>query len=281
MLTESRIRAAKPSDRQYRLADTGGLYLQVETSGGRYWRFNYRLYGRQKTLALGVYPDVSLLKARERHRIAREQLADGVDPSLEKRASGKTFEAVAREWFARWQTDRNQRHAHYVIRRLEVDIFPEIGSRPVTEIPTSAFRNAVKKIEARGALDIAKRVLQTCSQIMRYAVANDAATHNPVAEVKPADILKQHKRRNYARVEAKDLPELLRAVDSYVGGQHTCLAMQLMALTFVRTSELIGARWSEFDTEGARWNIPAERMKMKSPHIVPLCKQSLALLTTL
>ena len=214
MLTESRIRAAKPSIRQYRLADTGGLYLQVERSGGRYWRFNYRLHARQKTLALGVYPDVSLLKVRGRHRIAREQLADGVDPSLEKQASGKSFEAVAREWFARWQTDRNQRHAHYVIRRLEVDIFPEIGSRPVTEIPTSAFRNAAKKIEARGALDIAKRVLQTCSQIMRYTVANDAPTHNPVAEVKPADILKQHNRRNYARVEAKDLPDLLRAVDT-------------------------------------------------------------------
>ena len=112
------------------------------------------------------------------------------------------------------------------------------------------------------ALDIAKRVLQTCSQIMRYAVAKDAATHNPVAEVKPADILKQHKRRNYARVEAKDLPDLLRAVDSYVGGQHTCLAMQLMALTFVRTSEPIGVRWSEFDMEGARRKIPAQCMNL-------------------
>jgi integrase len=281
MLTDGRIRAAKPSDRQYRLADYGGLYLQVEPSGGRYWRFNYRLHGRQKTLALGVYPDVSLVKARARHQVAREQLADGVDPSQEKQASGKSFEVVAREWFARWKTDRNERHAHYVIRRLEADIFPEIGSRPVTDIPTSAFRNAVKKIEARGALDIAKRVLQTCSQIMRYAVANDAATHNPVAEVKPADILKQHKRRNYSRVEAKDLPDLLRAVDTYVGGQHTCLAMQLMALTFVRTSELIGARWSEFDMEGGRWNIPAHRMKMKSPHIVPLSSQAIVLLAKL
>jgi integrase len=281
MLTDTQLRNVRPSDSPRRLSDGGGLYLQIDPSGGRYWRFNYRFGGKQKTLALGVYPDVSLAKARSRLQQAREQIADGADPSVKKRAHGKTFEVVAREWYERWASDRNGRHAQYVLRRLEVDVFPRIGSQLVGEIPTSAFRDTVKKIEARGALDIAKRVLQTCGQIMRYAVANDAAPHNPVADVKPADILKSHKRRNYPRVGARELPDLLRAIDGYTGGDHTRLALQLMALTFVRTSELIGARWSEFDMEGARWDIPAERMKMKTPHIVSLSTQALAVLARL
>lgn len=274
MLTDTQVRSAKPSASARKLFDHGGLYLLVKPNGGRYWRYNYRFSGKEKTLALGVYPDVSLAKARTRHFEARQLLADGVDPSAEKQISGKTFETVAREWYAHWMTGRNERHAHYVLKRLEADVFPEIGARPVSELPTSAFRDAVQKIERRGALDIAKRVLQNCSQIMRYAVANDLAKHNPVAEVKPGDVLKPHKRRNYPRVGAKELPDLLHAIDTYVGSQHTRLALQLMALTFVRTSELIGARWSEFDLTAARWNIPAERMKMKTPHIVPLSKQA-------
>lgn len=281
MLTDTQLRSAKPGARPRRLSDGGGLYLQIDPSGGRYWRFNYRFGGKQKTLALGVYPDVSLVKARMRLQKAREQIAEGDDPSIKKRTTGKTFELVAREWYARWASDRNGRHAQYVLRRLEVDVFPRIGSQPIGEIPTSAFRDTVKKIEARGALDIAKRVLQTCGQIMRYAVANDAAHHNPVSDVKPADILKSHKRRNYPRVGAKELPELLRSIDGYTGGDHTRLALQLMALTFVRTSELIGARWAEFDMKAARWDIPAERMKMKTPHIVALSSQAMDVLRRL
>lgn len=281
MLTDTQLRKTKPADRPQRLSDGHGLYLQIEPNGGRYWRYNYRFGGKQKTLALGVYPDVSLAKARARHQEARQQLLDGIDPSTEKQSSGKTFETAAREWYARWKAGRNERHAYYVIRRLELDIFPEIGSRLLAEIPTSAFRNAVQKIERRGALDIAKRVLQNCGQIMRYAVANDLTKRNPVADVKPADVLKPHKRRNYPRVGAKELPDLLHAIDGYVGGEHTRLALQLMALTFVRTSELIGARWSEFDMKAARWDIPAERMKMKTPHIVALSTQAKATLKRL
>jgi len=160
-------------------------------------------------------------------------------------------------------------------------VFPEIGHQPLEDLQASAFRDAVLKIERRGALDIAKRVLQTCGQIMRYAVAHDFARHNPVAGMKPSDILKPHKRRNFPRVDAKELPALLYAIDNYVGSEHTRLALQLMALTFVRTSELIGARWIEFDIDGARWDIPAERMKMKTPHIVALSKQSLEVLEKL
>jgi integrase len=281
MLSDTLIRGVKRTTRPRKLSDTGGLHLLVAPNGGRYWRFSYRFRGKQKTLALGVYPDVGLAKARARHREARELLADGIDPSADKRAASKTFKTVAREWHARWKTNRHPRHAHYVLRRLEADIFPEIGWLPLSEIPASAFRDAVQKIERRGAVDIAKRVLQTCGQIMRYALANDLVTHNPVAGVKPADVLKPHKRRNYPRVDAGDLPALLRAIDGYVGAEHTRLALELMALTFVRTSELIGARWSEFDTKAARWNIPAERMKMRTPHIVPLSRQALEVLEQL
>ena len=168
-----------------------------------------------------------------------------------------------------------------MLRRLEADVFPEIGSFPLEELATSAFRNVVQKIERRGALDIAKRVLQTCGQIMRYAVVNDLTTQNPVAGVKPADILKARKKRHFPRVDAQELPKLLSAIDGYAGSEHTCLALQLMVLTFVRTSELIGARWAEFDFKASRWNIPAERMKMRTPHIVPLSRQSLEVLTKL
>jgi len=281
MLSDALIRSAKRTTRPRKLSDTGGLHLLVATNGGRYWRFSYRFRGKQKTLALGVYPDVGLAKARARHREARELLADGIDPGTERRAAAKTFETAAREWHARWRTNRHPRHAYYVLKRLEADVFPEIGSLPLSEIPASAFRNAVQKIERRGAVDIAKRVLQTCGQIMRYGLANDFITHNPVAGVKPSDVLKPHKRRNYPRVDARELPALLRAIDGYVGGEHTRLALELMALTFVRTSELIGARWSEFDTKAARWNIPAERMKMRTPHIVPLSRQALEVLEKL
>lgn len=274
MLTDSQIRNARPSDRPRKLADSRGLYLHLMPNGGRYWRFDYRFNGKRKTLALGVYPDTSLAKARARHLEARERLADGADPAAAKQALSEDFETVARQWFARWKTGRNERHTVYVIRRLEADVFPEIGSRHLSDLSASTFRDVVQTIERRGALDIAKRVLQTCGQIMRYAMVNDLASHNPVAGVKPADILKPHKRRNYPRVAENELPALLRAIDGYVGSEHTRLALQLMALTFVRTAELIGARWSEFDMEKARWGIPAERMKMKTPHIVALSTQA-------
>jgi len=278
MLTDTQVRATKPGERCRRLADGDGLYLQIEPSGGRYWRFNYRFNGKQKTLALGVYPDVSLGKARQRLREAREQLADGLDPAVRKKAVGKTFEVVAREWHTRWSAPLKGRYAEYVLARLEADVFPSIGDQLPSEIPTSAFRDVAQKIEARGAHEIARRVLQKCGQIMRYAIAHDYAARNPVVDVKPADILKPRKRRHYPRVGAKELPQLLRDIDNYVGGEHTRLALKLMALTFVRTSELIGARWPEFDLKSSRWDIPALRMKMKTPHIVPLSRQAKAVL---
>jgi len=282
-LSDVTIRQAKPSDKPYKLSDGAGLYLLVNSSG-KYWRWKYRFDGKEKTMALGVYPAVSLAQARKRHQEARATLGDGVDPMEQKKAATApvlTFEDVSRQWWNHWKAERNAQYAAYTMRRLEQDVFPAIGELPAQTIPASAFRDVVKAIEARGALDIARKLLQTCSQIMRYAVAHDLAERNPVADVRPSDILKARKTRNHARVTEKELPNLLRAIDCYAGSEHTALAMKLMVLTFVRTSELIGARWEEFDLDAARWDIPAERMKMKAPHIVPLSRQALAILARL
>jgi integrase len=188
---------------------------------------------------------------------------------------------VARLWHNHWKVGRTGHYALSVKKRLETDIFPQIGRRPIVDLSPSDFRDAVRKIEKRGAFEIARRLLQNCGQIMRYAVANDLVPRNPVAEVRPADILMPRKRRNHPRVTARELPDLLRAIDGYEGAQHTRLALQLMALTFVRTSELIGARWTEFDLNECRWDIPPERMKMKTPHVVALSVQSQAILKRL
>lgn len=274
MLTDIQVRSARPAAQPRKMFDERGLYLQVMPNGGRYWRFNYQFNGKHKTLALGTYPDVSLARARERLHEARRELAEGVDPGAARQALSRDFEAVARAWLDHWKPGRSERYVDYVVSRLEGDIFPEIGARPVTELTAAEFRDAVRKIERRGASEIARRMLQNCAQIMRYAVANDLAPRNPVAEVKPSDILKPRRKRNYPRVTAKEVPGLLRAIDGYAGTEHTRLALQLMTLTFVRTSELIGARWPEFDLKASRWDIPAERMKMKSPHVVALSKQA-------
>jgi integrase len=281
MLTDTQVRGAKPSNRPQKLTDARGLYLLMTPGGGKYWRYDYSFKSKRRTLAFGVYPDVSLGKARERHHEARRLLAEGSDPSSMKQAASRDFESVARAWHEHWKVGRTEQYARSVETRLETDIFPQIGRRPVTELSPADFRDAVRKIEQRGAFEIARRMLQNCGQIMRYAVANDLVVRNPVAEVRPADILKPRKRRNYPRVTARELPDLLVAIDEYVGSEHTRLALQLMALTFVRTSELIGARWSEFDIKTSRWDIPAERMKMKTPHVVALSVQSHAILKRL
>lgn len=287
-LTDTACRNAKPVERPRKLADEKGLYLLVNQAG-KYWRMDYRHAGKRKTMALGVYPEVSLSAAREARDAARKLVAAGVDPMAERKAAKLTrriaaensFEAVARDWWKRWRTTCSDRHADYVMRRLEADLFPILGSVPVNDLTAPTLLAAVRRIEERGAVDIAKRALQTAGQIMRYAVAHGLAERNPAADVKPSDALRPRKKRNYARIDEKGLPELLRAIEAYVGGEHTRLALQLMTLTFVRTSELIGARWSEFDLEARMWRIPAARMKMKAEHLVPLSDQALAVVAKL
>ena len=268
-----------------KLYDTGGLYLLVKAAG-RYWRMDYRFAGKRKTLALGIYPAVSLAQARKARDKARDLLAQSIDPSLHRRAEKLTamaahensFEAVAMRWYEQWSVGKSPTTATIIMRRLKADVFPVIGPLPIANVTTPMLLGIVQAVARRGAIDTAARALNTCGQIFRYAIANGAAERNPAADVKPADVLPRRKVKHQSRISAKELPELLRAIQSYDGRDLTRYAMQLMTLTFVRTAELISARWDEVNWDAARWEIPAERMKMDSPHIVPLSRQAVGLL---
>ncbi|WP_042428882.1 tyrosine-type recombinase/integrase [Comamonas granuli] len=290
-LTELQCKKAicPPDRKRVRLSDEKNLYLEVTAGGGKYWFWKYRIGTKETRLALGVYPEVSLAQARDGRDDARKMLKGGGDPGQARREAklarafnlGNTFEEVARQWWAHWKDGKSPRHADYAIRRLESDAFPMLGARPIASLTAKDLTRMAKAVQDRGALDLAHRVLQMAGQIMRFAVAHDLIERNPAADVKPSDTLKSRKKEHYPRIEEKELPELLRKIEAYQGGPYTRLAMQLMALTFVRTSELIGARWAEFHLEAAEWRIPAARMKMKTPHIVPLSPQAVEVLRVL
>jgi integrase len=268
------------------MGDGGGLYLWVTPAGGRLWRWSYRFEGKEKLMSLGKYPDVSLAQARGKHGEARRLFASGADPmaqrkaekTAEKAAVENAFQNIAAQWLEHWQDGKSPRHVAYVKRRIEADILPCLGMRPISEIEAPELVAMAKAIEQRGARDIAKRALETVGQIFRYSVAHGYAKRSPASDIKPSDILKSTRKVNYARIDAKELPDLLKRIEFYQGTHVTRLAMKLLAMTFVRTSELIEAKWSEFDLEAARWDIPAERMKMRTPHIVPLASQALEVL---
>ena len=288
-LTEIQIRKAKPTDKPLKLSDGKGLYLLLTPTGSKLWRWKYRVDGKEKLMTLGAYPDMSLAQARMRHEDERRVLLAGIDPMAQRKAdkharqlaADNSFATVAGLWWASWKAARSDNHVESVMRRLKSDVFPAIGTRPIAEIEAPELVRMAKAIEARGALDIAKRALQTTGQVFRYAIAHGLATRNPAADIKPSDVLASRKKENYARLDAKELPELMRKIEGYQGTPTTRLAIKLMALTFVRTSELIGARWAEFDLDAARWDIPAHRMKMKTPHVVPLSTQAVEVLRTL
>lgn len=295
-LTIKEIDNAKPIGKPYKLSDSGGLCLLVTPSGAKLWRWRYRFDGKEKMMALGEYPLVPLSRARELHFAARKKLADGVDPMAERRAHAEakqkeaetlqreaenSLENVARAWWGWWAVGKSPRHADYVLRRLEGDVFPAFGHKFIDAVTAPEIRQLMLAIEQRGARDVAKRAHETTSQIFRYAIARGIASRNPAADFKPSDILADAKDENLARVDAKDLPMLLVKMETYDGDALTRLAMRLLAYTFVRTSELIEAEWPEFDLDNARWDIRAERMKMDTPHIVPLSRQSVEILRAL
>ncbi len=289
MLTDTRIKTAKPQAKLYKLTDERGLHLSVYPNGSKLWHLRFRMEGKERTASLGKYPEVSLAEAREKRDQMRKLIAKGIDPvqsqkaakEAKKLAQTNSFEAVTRIWFEGWRAARSPRHAEYVIRRLESDVFPVIGSRPIAEIQAPELVKMMKAIQRRGALDIAKRCYQMTGQVFRYAVAHGIAERNPASDIKPGDILPSRRQTNYARVDARELPALLRAIEAYQGTPDTRLATKLLALTFVRTSELIGARWDEIDLEAGEWRIPAGRMKMRTEHIVPLSLQAIQILQIL
>lgn len=288
-LTDAAIRSAKPSEKARKLFDSEGLYLEVAPSGGRWWRLKYRWAGREKRLSLGTYPEVNLLEARRRRDEAKRTLAAGNDPSAERRAakqasaaaSGNTFEAVARDWHRSWSKTRSPKHADQVLRRMELDVFPRIGSTPITSVRAPDIVALAKAVESRGAHDLARRAIQISGQVFRYAIAHGIAEHNPAREFEPADVLQPAPEENYARVRGARLPALLKAIDAYHGHERTRLALHLMSLTFLRTSELIKTPASEVDLTIDRWEVPAARMKMSTPHVVPLTKQAKEVLARL
>jgi len=287
-LTDSAIRATKPADKPIKLFDERGLLLLVDPSGGKWWRFRYRFDGKHKSLSMGVYPDVSLAKARERRDEARKLLADGIDPSKNRKAqkaaradrNANSFEVVAREWFAKFKPNWVEAHSDKVIRRLERDVFPWIGGDPIAEVRAPDLLACLRRVESRGTVETAHRALQSCGQIFRYAIATGRASRDPSGDLRGA--LSTVKGTHLASItEPTAVGGLLRACDGYQGSLVTKCALRLAPLVFVRPGELRKAEWTEIDLERAEWNIPAERMKMREPHLVPLSTQAVAILREL
>jgi len=287
-LTDAAIRAVKPPEKTRKLFDGEGLYLEVSPSGGKWWRLKYYWAGREKRLSLGIYPEVSLLQARHRRDEARRTLAGGDDPSAVRRSekmaarasAGNTFEAVARAWHKSWSKTRSSKHATQVLRRLEVDVFPKLGAAPITSIKAPDLVAVARAVDARGAHDLARRAIQISGQVFRYAVGHGLAEHNPARDIEPNDVLQPMAEHNYARVAPDRLPALLQAINAYQGHVRTRLALHLMSLTFLRTSELIRTPLDEIQP-GNRWQVPAKRMKMPTDHIIPLSRQARAVLDKL
>lgn len=288
-LTDTAIRKkAKPQARPYKMSDGGGLFLLVQPTGSKYWRLAYRYAGKQKLLALGVYPDTTLAEARARRDEARKVLANGGDPGAAKQAQKKqariaaanSFELIARELHNLKSPIWTASHADDWIKTLEREIFPRLGDRPIGEIEAPDVLEAIRAIEGRGAHEIAARALQRVRAVCAYAIATGRARHNPAAEIKGA-LAPQPKVKHFAALTEKELPDFLRAVAAYPAYPLTKAATRLLMLTFVRTGEVRGARWCEFDLDAGLWVIPAERMKARAPHTVPLSIQALAVLKEL
>jgi integrase len=284
-LTDTAIKAAKPKEKPYKLADGKGLYLLINPNGSKYFRQKYRIGGTEKTLALGVYPETTLKLARDKCTAAREQLANGVDPGEHKKvvkhaaiaATNNTFEIVAREWHGKYKIRWTDDHAKRLLSRLEKDVFPFIGKRPINEINAPELLQAMRRIESRGVIDTLHRALQNCGQIFRYGVATGRCDRDPSGDLRGA--LTPVKSKHHASVtEPKAIGQLLRAIDDYQGSFTVQLALQFSYLSFCRPGEIRHAEWVEIDFVSKQWRIPASKMKMRQQHIVPLSSQSLALL---
>jgi integrase len=290
-LTDTWLRAVRGAEKPYKKSDAGGLYVLVQPDGKRYWRLAYRFAGKQKSLALGTYPLVSLKEAREARDTAKKQLLVGQDPgdvrkaekAAQKATTGNTFENIARDWHEAQKHRWTVEHAGRVIRRLERDIFPRLGGRPIADIEPPELLEVLRQVELRGALDIVKREREHVGQIFRFAIASGKARRDPTADLRGA-LKAAPPKKHRATMPRNELPAFLRQLDAYDGDATTRLALQLIIITIVRTKELRGAEWQEFeglDGGAPMWRIPSWRMKMPREHLVPLPSQAVEILIRL
>lgn len=291
MLTDTAIKKAKPGEKPKRMFDGGGLYLEVATSGGKLWRFKYRFEGKEKRQALGVYPDTSLVKAREKRDKARRLLADGIDPGehqkVQKAAkvalSANSFEAIGREWFAKMKPEWADSHADKIMARLERDVFPWLGKRPIAEMTAVEVLTTLKRISDRGAKDTAKRAQQDCGGVFRYAIQTGRASYNPIPDLRGA--LPTAIGGNFAAItDPVKVGELLRAIEGFKGTFIVKCALRLSPFLFVRPGELRQAKWADFDLDKAEWKFLVSKIKKTEEpkiHVVPLASQAVAILREL
>lgn len=285
-LTDLMVRNAKPAERPQKLFDGRGLYLLVSPAGGKWWRFKYRYGGKEKSLSLGVYPDVSLKLARERRDAARQLLAKGIDPGIERKIqkdasverAANSFETVAREWFAKYSPGWAESHAGKIMGRLEKDVFPWLGGRPIAEITALEVLAVLRRVEARGALDTAHRVLQNCGQVFRYAIATGRAAHDVCSGLR--DALPPTRHTHFPSItEPSEVGALLRALEAFKGTFVVQCALRLAPQLFVRPGELRTAEWVQFDLDKAQWRYTIS--KTKTEHLVPLSAQAVGILREL
>lgn len=285
-LTDSACKSAKPKDKPYKMADGGGLFLFVTPNGSKLWRVKYRYLGKEKLLALGAYPLLSLADARESRNNAKKALVADIDPMTLKRDGRReairnaqnTFQAVALEWYEKQLDNWSPSHGAHVKRRMERDLFPFIGSRPIAQLDPPEMLDVLRRIESRGSLEIVSKVKQICSAVFRYGIATGKCKRDHTADLRGA--FKVVKTEHYPALDIKELPTFLDALKQNKArcSEQTIRAIKFLMLTFVRTSELLHAKWSEIDFDNAQWDIPAERMKTRKPHIVPLSRQAIDLL---
>ncbi|PHM51380.1 tyrosine-type recombinase/integrase [Xenorhabdus sp. KK7.4] len=283
-LTARQVETVKPQDKDFKLSDGGGLYLLVKTTGSKYWRLKYRIAGKEKLLAIGTFPLITLAEARRKRDEAKKLIAEGIDPNQDKKqkklaAQGEisnTFESIAREWYEGRKDRWSVGYREDMMDAFEKDVFPYIGHRPIAEIKPLELLDLLSIMEKRGVTDKLKKVRQRCGEVWTYAIITGRAEYNPAPDLASAFI--PHQREHYAHLSVDELPEFLRSIDKYMGSQIVRTALRMLILTGVRPGELRKAEWSEIDLDKAVWTIPAAKMKMRRTHVVPLSEQVIDLL---
>ncbi|MCP9267598.1 tyrosine-type recombinase/integrase [Xenorhabdus sp. XENO-1] len=286
-LTAKQIEASKPKEKDYKLSDGGGLYLLIKSNGSKYWRLKYRKDGKEKLLAIGVYPTVTLADARKKREEAKRLLVDGIDPNQKRKEQkqaaendrANTFKNIALEWYGKRVDRWSASYAEEMIETFEKDVFPYIGNKPIAEIKPMELMAVLSRLNDRGATEKLRKVRQRCGEVWKYAIVTGRAEYNPAPDLASAFV--SHKKTHYAFLLIDEIHEFCKALNAYTGSFVIKMGMRLQMITGVRPGELRQAEWAEFDFNKAQWEIPAEKMKMRRPHIVPLSTQSIEILEQL